>query len=105
MDQEALEFLNMFNPQLEQLAVLTNLHAFREPRIRSVIDGLFRDLRGFVSAIELSEAKSSYFVFFTWFYPHMPILLRALEANYDNPVSTTILKFFAEFVLNRAQRL
>ncbi|KAJ3059217.1 Exportin 7, partial [Podochytrium sp. JEL0797] len=105
MDAEALEFLNLFSPALETLAHLPNHAAFREPRIRALLDGLFRDLRGFVSAIELSEAKASYLVFFNWFYPHMPILLRALEANYDHPVANTILKFYAEFVLNRAQRL
>ncbi|KAI9330091.1 armadillo-type protein [Obelidium mucronatum] len=105
MESEALEFLNLFNIPLEELSRLNSLAAFREPRIRIMLDGLFRDLRGFVSAIELSEAKPSYLVFFNWFYPHMPILLRALEANVDHPVANTILKFFAEFVLNRAQRL
>ncbi|ORY39407.1 hypothetical protein BCR33DRAFT_788413 [Rhizoclosmatium globosum] len=105
MENEALEFLNLFNGQLEELTRLPNLAAFRETRIRLLLDGLFRDLRGFVSAIELSEAKPSYLIFFNWFYPHMPILLRALEANYDHPVANTILKFYAEFVLNRAQRL
>ncbi|TPX71249.1 hypothetical protein CcCBS67573_g06293 [Chytriomyces confervae] len=105
MEAEALEFLSLFNPQLEELSRLPNLDAFRDPRIRVLLDGLFRDLRGFVSAIELSEAKPSYLLFFNWFYPHMPVLLHALEANVDHPVSITILKFYSEFVLNRAQRL
>ncbi|KAJ3024653.1 UNVERIFIED_CONTAM: hypothetical protein HDU68_007912 [Siphonaria sp. JEL0065] len=105
METEAAEFLSLFNGPLQELSSLTSLPAFREPRIRVLLDGLFRDLRGFVSAIELSEAKPSYLAFFNWFYPHMPIVLRALESNYDHPVANTLLKFFAEFVLNRAQRL
>ncbi|KAI8616087.1 Xpo7 protein [Chytriomyces sp. MP71] len=104
-EAEAIEFLSLFNPILEELSLLNNLDAFREPRIRVLLDGLFRDLRGFVSAIELSEAKPSYLIFFNWFYPFMPIFLRALEANYDHPVANTLLKFYAEFALNRAQRL
>ncbi|KAJ3343144.1 Exportin 7 [Gonapodya sp. JEL0774] len=35
----------------------------------------------------------------------MPGLLRALEANHDNFVAITILKFVAEFVANKQQRL
>lgn len=35
----------------------------------------------------------------------MPILLRALEAYSPDPVANTLLKFFAEFVHNKSQRL
>ncbi|KAJ3343432.1 Exportin 7 [Entophlyctis luteolus] len=103
MESEALEFLNLFSPVLTHLSHLSSAEAFREPHVRGLLDGLFRDLRGFVSAIELSEAKSSYLVFFMWFYPHMGILLRGIEANFDNTVAIVGLKLVSELVLNRAQ--
>ena len=44
---------------------------------------------------------------FDWLYPaHFPTILASLEAWADTPeVSTPILKFMAEFVLNKTQRL
>ena len=44
---------------------------------------------------------------FDWLYPaHMPTLLMCLEAWADVPdVTTSLLKFMAEFVLNKSQRL
>ncbi len=44
---------------------------------------------------------------FDWLYPaHMPTLLCCLEAWADCPeVTTAALKFMAEFVLNKTQRL
>lgn len=44
---------------------------------------------------------------FNWLYPaHFPAILCCLEAWADTPeVTTAILKFAAEFVLNKAQRL
>ena len=44
---------------------------------------------------------------FSWMYPaHFPAMLLCLEAWADTPeVTTAILKFAAEFVLNKGQRL
>ncbi|RIB12729.1 armadillo-type protein [Gigaspora rosea] len=65
--------------------------------------GIFRDLRGFLSAI---QGRKNFLIFFEWFYPnYMQILCRALEAWSDDILAITILKFFLEFVNNRTQRL
>jgi len=44
---------------------------------------------------------------FDWLHPaHFPTIIAALEAWADVPeVSTSVLKFMAEFVLNKTQRL
>ena len=44
---------------------------------------------------------------FDWLYPaHFPSILASLEAWADSPeVATPILKFMAEFVMNKTQRL
>ena len=44
---------------------------------------------------------------FDWLYPaHFPTILACLDAWSDEPaVSTPILKFMAEFVMNKTQRL
>ena len=44
---------------------------------------------------------------FEWLYPaHFPVILLCLEAWADTPdVTTSLLKFMAEFVLNKTQRL
>lgn len=44
---------------------------------------------------------------FEWLYPaHLPTLLSCLEAWADSPdVTTAMLKFMAEFALNKTQRL
>jgi len=44
---------------------------------------------------------------FDWLYPaHFPTILACLDAWSDEPaVSTPVLKFMAEFVMNKTQRL
>ena len=44
---------------------------------------------------------------FDWLYPaHFPTIIVSLEAWADSPdVTTAVLKFAAEFVLNKTQRL
>lgn len=64
---------------------------------------MFRDLRGFIQPI---QSRRDYLMFFNWFYPdYMPILLRAIEAWSPDPIVNSVLKFFADFVFNRSQRL
>mmetsp|Transcript_26690 Transcript_26690/g.50766 ORF Transcript_26690/g.50766 Transcript_26690/m.50766 type:complete len:1056 (-) Transcript_26690:229-3396(-) len=77
---------------------------FRTQQIRNTLVGLFRDLRGIAQA---TNSRRTYGLLFDWLYPaHMPLLLRAVEAWADVPdVTTPVLKFMAEFVLNKTQRL
>lgn len=66
--------------------------------------GLFRDLRGIAAA---TNSRRTYGMLFDWLYPaHFPTILACLEAWADTPeVTTALLKFVAEFVLNKTQRL
>lgn len=71
--------------------------------VQRALQDIFRDLRGFIGPI---QTRRNFSLFFNWFYPdYMPILLRALEAWSPDPVANTLLKFFADFVHNKSQRL
>ncbi|KAJ3328248.1 Exportin 7, partial [Blyttiomyces sp. JEL0837] len=104
-DGEAEEFLKPFAIRLEELLLLSTVEEFRQPNIRTALDCIFRDLRGVVSAMDQNNPKTVFLIFFDWFYPYMPLLLRALEANFESAIAFTILRFFAELVLNNCQRL
>ncbi|CAD7702852.1 unnamed protein product, partial [Ostreobium quekettii] len=71
---------------------------------KETVMGLFRDLRGVVSA---AGNRRPYGLVFDWLYPaHFPVILKCLEAWSDTPdVTTPLLKFVAEFVQNKTQRL
>jgi len=76
----------------------------RSEQVKASLIGLFRDLRGITMA---TNSRRNYAMLFDWLYPdHMPLIRRTLEAYTDTPaVTTPLLKFFAEFVLNKTQRL
>ncbi|CAL8462392.1 g1925 [Coccomyxa elongata] len=78
--------------------------AFRHTVQRQTVIGLLRDLRGIAQA---TSSKRTYSLLFEWLYPaHLPTLLSCLEAWADSPdVTTAMLKFMAEFALNKQQRL
>ena len=81
-----------------------DVNAFRSDQVRASLVGLCRDLRGLTIA---TNSRRTYAMLFEWLYPeHMPLIKRTLEAYTDTPeVTTPLLKFFAEFVLNKTQRL
>eukprot|EP01135_Chromosphaera_perkinsii_P004888 Nk52_evm8s303 gene=Nk52_evmTU8s303 len=76
----------------------------RQEDVKHAVIGLCRDLRGIVSSC---TRKNNYMMLFDWIYPkYMSVLLSALEVWYDTPeVTTPFLKFYAEFVQNKSQRL
>ena len=78
--------------------------AFRSDACKDALIGLFRDLRGITSA---ANSRRAYGLVFEWLYPRRaPLLQRTMEAFADDPaVTTPLLKFVAEFVLNKTQRL
>ena len=78
--------------------------AFRSDACKQALIGLFRDLRGITSA---ANSRRTYGLVFDWLYPRRaPLLQRTMEAFADDPaVTTPLLKFVAEFVLNKTQRL
>merc|ERR1712091_717859 len=63
-----------------------------------------RDLRGVAIS---TGSRRTYGMLFDWFYPlRSPVLLAALETFCEDPeVTTPLLKFMAEFVMNKSQRL
>ncbi|MFS7905419.1 hypothetical protein Hanom_Chr01g00047451 [Helianthus anomalus] len=77
---------------------------FRTDAVKYALVGLMRDLRGIAMA---TNCRRTYGLLFDWLYPsHMPILLKGISHRADTPeVTTPLLKFMAEFVLNKAQRL
>ncbi|XP_019159433.1 PREDICTED: exportin-7-like isoform X2 [Ipomoea nil] len=77
---------------------------FRTDTVKHALIGLVRDLRGIVMA---THNRRTFGLLFDWIYPaHMPVLLKGISHWADTPeVTTPLLKFMAEFVLNKAQRL
>ncbi|CAG8480838.1 7675_t:CDS:10 [Diversispora eburnea] len=103
VERDFEEFIKPWDMTLTELNSLNSLQAFRQPAVKASLLGIFRDLRGFLSAI---NNRKAFLMFFEWFYPnYMPTLCHALEAWLDDPLAIAILKFFMEFVYNRGQRL
>ncbi|CAI7818815.1 unnamed protein product [Closterium sp. NIES-54] len=78
--------------------------SFRTEPVKFALIGLFRDLRGITMA---TNSRRTFGLLFDWLYPaHMPLILRTAQFWSDTPaVTTPLLKFFAEFVVNKTQRL
>ncbi|KAJ2746051.1 hypothetical protein GGI20_001678 [Coemansia sp. BCRC 34301] len=72
--------------------------------VRPSLIRALRDLRGFLSAV---SSKSHYTMFFDWVRAERRIHLvqRCVEMRCDSRVQIAALKFMAEFVFNRTQRL
>lgn len=97
-------FMLPFDALCAQLAATAaDPHAFRSPHTRALLIGFFRDLRGLASA---TASRRTYGALFEWLYPqHTPLLHAAMEAFGDDPaVAVPLLKFAAEFALNRTHR-
>ncbi|KAI8992667.1 armadillo-type protein [Pilobolus umbonatus] len=102
-ENEFYEFMKPFEIRLERLSMFTTLEEFRQPDVHRALQDIFRDLRAFISPI---QSRRNYLMFFNWFYPdYMPVLLRGLQAWAPDPSVNSLLKFFAEFVHNKSQRL
>merc|ERR1719329_503498 len=88
-----------------------NPQLLRQDNVKSALIGLCRDLRGIGLACTSCEPYS---MLFDWLVdnPKQPassrvtLFSRALDAWWDDPeVTTPLLKFIAEFVHNKAQRI
>ncbi|TPX44123.1 hypothetical protein SeLEV6574_g04696 [Synchytrium endobioticum] len=101
-DIQFFDFVASWTRRFDEFLPVTDVTVYRQPHVKTLLEGLFRDLRGFVSAC---STKRQYMLFFDWFYPYCPVLVRALEANCDNTCAQAILKFFNEFAQNKSQRL
>lgn len=101
-------FVSPLQQVLQQLAQAsaggTNPAALRQSVPEDTVAGLFRDLRGIAIA---TNNRKTYGLLFDWLLPaHFPVIVASVQAWADVPqVTTAILKFMAEFALNKTQRL
>ncbi|KAL7120322.1 hypothetical protein ACP275_02G115800 [Erythranthe tilingii] len=106
LEDSAALFKSAMDPLLQVFITLesTPETMFRSDSVKYALIGLMRDLRGITMA---TNSRRTYGLLFDWIYPaHMPILLRGISHWADKPeVTTPLLKFMAEFVLNKGQRL
>ncbi|PON80683.1 Coatomer beta subunit [Parasponia andersonii] len=77
---------------------------FRSDVVKYVLIGLMRDLRGIAMA---TNSRKTYGFLFEWLYlSRTPLLLKGISHWIDVPeVTTPLLKFVAELVMNKSQRL
>ncbi|CAM6032695.1 unnamed protein product [Sphagnum compactum] len=106
MEDSSAKF-KAFIASLQQVFVnleVIPVEAFRSDGVKFALIGLMRDLRGIAMA---TNSRRTYGLLFEWLYPaHTSLLLRAIEQWTDTPeVTTPVLKFVAEFVMNKTQRL
>uniref|UniRef100_A0A7N2R2Q7 Importin N-terminal domain-containing protein n=1 Tax=Quercus lobata TaxID=97700 RepID=A0A7N2R2Q7_QUELO len=106
MEDSPVKFKSSMDPLLQVLISLESTpdSLFRTDVVKYALIGLMRDLRGIAMA---TNSRRTYGLLFDWLYPaHMPLLLKGISHWTDTPeVTTPLLKFMAEFVLNKAQRL
>ncbi|GAB4836168.1 hypothetical protein Ancab_001081 [Ancistrocladus abbreviatus] len=106
MEESPVKFKSSMEPVSKIFSSLESTAdaMFRSEPVKYSLIGLMRDLRGIAMA---TNNRRSYGLLFDWLYPaHFPLLLRAISHWADSPeVTTPLLKFMAEFVLNKAQRL
>lgn len=106
MEDSHVKFKSSMEPLLKVFIALESTPdaMFRTDSVQYSLIGLMRDLRGIAMA---TNSRRTYGLLFDWLYPaHMPLLLRSISHWADTPeVTTPLLKFMAEFVLNKVQRL
>ncbi|GMH18647.1 hypothetical protein Nepgr_020488 [Nepenthes gracilis] len=106
LEDSAIKFKSSMEPFSQVLVTLESTpdSMFQNDPVKYSLIGLMRDLRGITMA---TNSRRTYGFLFDWLYPaHMPLLLKATALCADTPeVTTPLLKFMAEFVLNKSQRL
>ncbi|KAJ6694854.1 hypothetical protein OIU74_014060 [Salix koriyanagi] len=106
MEDSPVKFKSSMEPLLQVFVRLESTpdSMFRTDAVKYALIGLMRDLRGIAMA---TNSRRTYGLLFDWMYPaHMSLLLKGISHWTDTPeVTTPLLKFTAEFVLNKAQRL
>ncbi|KAL1811235.1 hypothetical protein ACET3Z_021300 [Daucus carota] len=105
-EDSAVKFKSAMEPFLRVFVSLESTPdtMLRSDAVKYALIGVMRDLRGIAMA---TNSRRNYALLFDWLYPkHMAVLLKGITHWADTPeVSTPLLKFMAEFVLNKAQRL
>ncbi|KAJ2037151.1 hypothetical protein GGH92_006096, partial [Coemansia sp. RSA 2673] len=96
-------FMRPWARLVDELAAMPDAQLAAD-HVRPGLVRVLRDLRGFLSAV---AAKSNYTLFFDWMCAaqRMRLVHRCVEMRADAAVQIAALKFMAEFVFNRTQRL
>ncbi|WJX11071.1 hypothetical protein P8452_01723 [Trifolium repens] len=106
MEDNKVKFKSSMEPFLQVFGQLNSTPdaLFQSDAVKYAFIGLMRDLHGIAMS---ANSRRTYGFLFDWLYPaHMPILLKGLVHYADVPeVTTPLLKFVAELVLNKSQRL
>ncbi|XP_023537152.1 exportin-7-like isoform X1 [Cucurbita pepo subsp. pepo] len=106
VEESPVKFKSSMEPLSQAFIKLesTSDSLFRTDAVKYALIGLMRDLRGIAMA---TNSRRTYGLLFDWLYPaHMLLFLKGISQWTDTPeVTTPLLKFMAEFVLNKAQRL
>lgn len=107
LEVEFTRFMGPIRRKLEALAALPSKDAFRnDPTVKNAVIGVLRDLRGVVATV---SNRKTYSLFFEWLYPtYTPVLLKICEVFSEAgvpEVTNVLLKFFAEFIYNKSQRI
>lgn len=105
-----VEFNRFMEPLRQKLVALAAIPSkesfFNDSAVKPAVIGVLRDLRGVVQTM---TNRKSYCLFFDWIYPtHTPVLLKICDVFSEAgvpEVTTLLLKFFAEFVNNKSQRI
>ena len=104
-------FMVPFGQVFLRLLSVNGREQFRQPVVSAAVTGLMRDLRGVVDA---TVSGPTYNMFFDWLYENKApngarfsdTLVRIAEVFYDVPdVTSPLLKFVAELVLNKSSRV
>lgn len=106
-EAEFKRFMEPLDRKLKVLAALPSKEAFlSDSTVKSAVIGVLRDMRGVISTL---LNPRTYTLFFEWFYPvHTPVMLKICEVFSESgvpEVTNVLLKFYAEFVLNKSQRI
>lgn len=106
-EAEFNRFMEPLRTKLDALAALPSKDAFRNDQtVKKAVLGVLRDIRG---VIQTMSNRKTYGLFFEWFYPkYTPVMLKICEVFSEAgvyEVTTILLKFYAEFIYNKSQRI
>lgn len=106
-EAEFKRFMEPLDRKMKALASLPSKEAFlNDASVKAAVIGVLRDLRGVISTV---LNPRTYLLFFEWFYPTFStVMLKVCEVFSEAgvpEVTNVLLKFYAEFVFNKSQRI
>jgi len=103
-EDDFISFIKPLESVSDRLNAIDNPEHFKQEGVKNALIGWCRDLRGIVIGC---SNKRTYTFFFDWFFDkYSGILEKAAQVWYDDQfVMNSLLKFLADFVLNKNQRI